>query len=134
MAVAGKLLERFGSFVLVPALLLGAVCTFFLGTVGTSVPLASLVDALIGVFVGIGASGVIGFAAIVYPTAMRSSGIGWGMVMGRLGQVAAPLIVGAMLTGGWKIDDMFLAIAAGPVIAVFFVLLAVQAFKRTTQR
>ena len=132
MAAAGKLLERFGSIILVPALLLGAVCTFFLGMVGTSVPLASLVDALIGVFVGIGASGVIGFASTVYPTAMRSSGIGWGMAMGRLGQVAAPLIVGAMLTAGWKVGDMFLAIAAGPVIAAVFVPLATQAFKRTT--
>ncbi len=134
MAVAGRLLERFGSLILVPALLLGAVFTFFLGTVGTSVPLAALCDALIGVFVGIGASGVIGFASVVYPTAMRSTGIGWGMAMGRLGQVAAPLIVGAMLAAGWTVGQMFLAIAAGPVIAAAFVPMAAWAFGKIGKR
>ena len=104
--------------------------TVLLGMVGTSVPLASLCDALIGVFVGIGASGMIALASVVYPTAIRSSGIGWAMAMGRLGQVAAPLIAGAMLQAGWSIDRMFLAIAVAPAIAAVFVPLVNGAFNR----
>ena len=130
MAVAGRVLERWGTTALIPAFLTGAVFTVLLGMVGTSVPLASLCDALIGVFVGIGASGMIALASVVYPTAIRSSGIGWAMAMGRLGQVAAPLIAGAMLQAGWSIDRMFLAIAVAPAIAAVFVPLVNGAFNR----
>ncbi len=93
--------------------------------------LASLCDGLIGVFIGIGASGMIAFSSIVYPTVMRSTGIGWAMGMGRLGQVAAPLIVGAMLQAGLNVDRVFLLIAAGPVLAAMFVPFASRAFRTT---
>ncbi len=59
MAMAGRLLERFGARVLVPAFVVGAACTAALGMAGTSVALAALCDGLIGLFVGIGASGMI---------------------------------------------------------------------------
>jgi AAHS family 4-hydroxybenzoate transporter-like MFS transporter len=129
MAVAGRLLERFGTLVLVPAFVIGAVFTLLLGMVGTSLPLAALCDALIGVFVGIGASGMIALASLVYPTSMRSSGIGWAMAMGRLGQVFAPLIAGAMQQAGWNVGRMFVFIAVAPLIAAVFVPLVNLAFR-----
>jgi AAHS family 4-hydroxybenzoate transporter-like MFS transporter len=132
MAMAGRLLERWGPFVLVPAFISGAVFTLLLGMVGTSVPLAAGCDALIGVFVGIGASGMIALTSLVYPTSIRSTGIGWAMALGRLGQVAAPLLAGAMLQAGWPVGQMFLVIAAGPLIAALFVPLVTLAFRGTT--
>ena len=129
MAMAGRLLERWGALVLVPAFLCGAVFTLLLGMVGTSVVLAAGCDALIGVFVGIGASGMIALASLVYPTSIRSSGIGWAMAMGRLGQVVAPLLAGAMLQAGWPIGRMFLFIAVAPLIAAVFVPLVNVAFR-----
>ena len=129
MAAAGRLFERFGMAALVPAFLLGAVFTFALGRVGISVPLAAACDGLIGVCVGIGASGVIAMAAVVYPTAIRSAGIGWAMGMGRLGQVCAPLLVGALLGAGWMVPDVFAVVAAGPVIAALVAPLALRLFR-----
>jgi AAHS family 4-hydroxybenzoate transporter-like MFS transporter len=134
MAAAGVLLEKYGTRVLVPAFVIGALFTLLLGMVGTSVPLAALCDALIGVFVGIGASGMIAVASLVYPAAIRSTGIGWAMAMGRLGQVAAPLIAGAMLQAGWPVGKMFLLIAAAPLIAAIFVPLVTLAFPSTRRR
>ncbi len=117
MGLSGKLLERFGALVLIPALLLGALCTLLFGMVGTSVFLAALFDGLIGVFIGIGAAGAIGLAALIYPTLIRSTGIGWAMAFGRIGQVAAPLVAGTMLQSGWQVDKMFLVLAIAPLVA-----------------
>ena len=56
---------------------------------------------LIGLFVGMGGSGAIALAALTYPTAIRSTGVGWAMAMGRFGQVIAPLCAGLAVKGGW---------------------------------
>ena len=128
MASAGRLFDRFGMAALVPAFLLGCVFSALLGQVGASVPLAAACDGLIGICVGIGASGVIAMAALVYPTAIRSAGIGWAMGMGRLGQVFAPLLVGALLTAGWTVGGVFLVVAAGPVIAALAAPIAQRLF------
>ena len=78
MAAAGRLMERFGTVpILVPALLVGAVCTGLLGYAASSLAAMSAVLFLIGMFVGTGASGSIALATLTYPTAIRSSGIGW---------------------------------------------------------
>ena len=134
MASAGRLFDRFGMAALVPAFLLGSVFTFLLGHVGDSVALAAACDGLIGVCVGVGASGVIALAAIVYPTAVRSAGVGWAMGMGRLGQVFAPLLVGALLTRGWTVEDVFLVVAAGPALAALVAPAAQRLFGTTVLR
>ncbi len=124
MASAGWLMERFGTIAtLVPALILGTVATGALGFAATSVASMSIVIALVGVFVGMGASGAIALAALTYPTAIRSTGIGWAMGMGRLGQVIAPLTTSAMLGLGFGTVQIFLATAAAPLIAAVFILL-----------
>jgi AAHS family 4-hydroxybenzoate transporter-like MFS transporter len=115
MASAGRLVERYGAaIVLVPALLVGAVATAALGSAGGSIAAMSAVLALVGLSVGMGASGSIGLAALIYPTAIRSSGIGWAMGMGRFGQVITPLLASAATAAGWSGGQLFLAIAVAP--------------------
>jgi MFS transporter, AAHS family, 4-hydroxybenzoate transporter len=41
---------------------------------------------------GLGTGGAIALAATIYPTPIRSTGAGWGMAMGRFGQIVGPLI------------------------------------------
>ena len=65
MSLAGRLIERFGAgAVLVPALVLGAIVTSATGYSATSLPTMSVTLALIGLFVGCGASGSIALAAL----------------------------------------------------------------------
>lgn len=124
MASAGRLMERFGTVAtLVPAFILGTLATGALGYAATSVTSMSVVIALVGVFVGMGASGSIALAALTYPTAIRSTGVGWAMGMGRFGQVIAPLTTSLMLGAGWSVVQIFLATAAAPFIAAVFILL-----------
>jgi hypothetical protein len=97
-STAGRLMQRFGILpVLVPAFLLGGAATVGLGYGASSVALAATFVGLVGLFMGFGTGGAIGLAAIIYPTPIRSTGVGWGMAMGRFGQIVGPLVAGALL-------------------------------------
>jgi len=123
-STAGRLIERFGILaILFPAFLLGAAATVGLGYGAASVALAATFIGLIGVFMGFGTGGAIALAATIYPTPIRSTGIGWGMAMGRFGQIVGPLIAGALLGAGWTADRIMLVIACGGLIGAVFIVL-----------
>jgi AAHS family 4-hydroxybenzoate transporter-like MFS transporter len=87
--------------------------------------------ALIGLFVGGGASGAIALAALTYPTAIRSTGIGWAMGMGRLGQVVSPLVVGAMLAAGLGTGQIMPIMGIFALVAAAFVVILGVAARRS---
>ena len=80
------------------------------------------VEAVSCFFVGMGASGSIALAALVYPTALRSTGIGWAMEMGRAGQVIATLVIGLMVGFGWHSKEVFLALGLAPLLGAISVM------------
>ncbi len=123
MASAGRLLERFGAApVLVPAFLLGGALTAVLGYAAADTATMAVVLALIGLFVGMGASGAIALAALTYPTAIRSTGIGWAMGIGRFGQVLAPLFATAVMAAGYSGEQLFLAFGVAPILGALAIL------------
>lgn len=123
MAIAGRLVERFGPIAaLVPAFVSGAVLLAGLGYVASSPILAGIVMTLLGFTVPLGTSGGVALAATFYPTAIRSSGVGWAMGLGRFGQVCSPLVIGLMLTLGWAPGHILAIMAAAPLLAGFCVL------------
>jgi AAHS family 4-hydroxybenzoate transporter-like MFS transporter len=123
-STAGRLIERFGiGPVLFPAFLLGAAATVGLGYGASSVALAATFIGLIGLFMGVGTGGAIALSALIYPTPIRSTGVGWGMAMGRFGQIVGPLIAGALLGAGWTADRIMIVIACGGLIGAVFVVL-----------
>lgn len=127
MALAGQLIDRLGARrVLGVALVVGAAFTAALGPSVASIPLAAAATALIGFFVGIAGSGCIALAAIIYPPEIRATGIGWGMAMGRGGQVVAPLVAGQIIgvTGDGSV--MLLVMAAALIVSILFVFLLGQ--------
>ena len=127
MALAGQLIDRLGAKrVLGAALVLGAACTAALGPSVASIPLAAAATALIGFFVGIAGSGCIALAAIIYPPEIRATGIGWGMAMGRAGQVVAPLVAGQIIGATGDGSVMLLVMAAALIVSILFVFLLGQ--------
>ena len=124
MGSAGRLMEKFGTVAtLVPAFILGTLSTAAVGYAATSVTSMSIAVALVGLFVGMGASGSIALAALSYPTPIRSTGVGWAMAMGRFGQVIAPLTTSAMLGAGLGTVQIFLVTAIAPFVAGAFILI-----------
>jgi AAHS family 4-hydroxybenzoate transporter-like MFS transporter len=121
---SGYLIERFGVIrTMAPAFLFGAAATAGLGYGSASVAAAATFIGLNGVFLGIGSAGAIALAALIYPTALRSTGVGLGMAMGRFGQVIGPLVAGAMLGSDFSAGQIMLAISLGAVLAAIFVVL-----------
>ena len=56
-------------------------------------------------------------AATGYPTAMRSSGIGWALGIGRTGQIVGPLIGGLLLSLHWGTSGILYVVAVPSVVA-----------------
>ncbi len=93
--LAGILIEKFGAAaVMSTTLVLGAFGVSAVGYVAGSVPGMVAALAFLGIFVsGMGISGVLAVAAITYPAAIRSTGLGSAVAAGRLGQVITPLLI-----------------------------------------
>lgn len=61
-------------------------------------------------------------AAMYYPTYLRSTGIGWGLGVGRAGAIVGPLLVGRLLAANWSIQGILLSAAIPALISAFAVL------------
>jgi AAHS family 4-hydroxybenzoate transporter-like MFS transporter len=120
--LSGFLVDRFGPYkTLVPGFILGGICLAAFGQATSSVAVLAVVSTLAGFFVGGTGTGLIALTAGLYPTTVRSTGIGWGMGMGRLGQVFGPLGTGLLVGGG--VGGVFYAAAVPCFIGALFVLL-----------
>jgi MFS transporter, AAHS family, 4-hydroxybenzoate transporter len=115
----GLLIARAGAAIILPVAMLGSAASMALvGYAAPSVGTVILLQALFGVFMGGGSSGLIALAAIYYPTAIRSTGVGWAMGMGRLGSFTGPLAVGSLVAFGLSTAGIFVAIALPVLLAV----------------
>ncbi|MGE8540268.1 MAG: 3-(3-hydroxy-phenyl)propionate transporter MhpT [Acinetobacter sp.] len=88
--------------------------------------------ALVGAFV-IGCQGVLyAFGGIVYPTAVRGTGIGVGSAVGRIGAMLGPAIAGALLTAGYGAAGVISAAIPCIIISAIFMLLLVRGLNKTS--
>jgi len=123
-ALLGFLVERFGPYkTLLPGFIVGGLCPGAFGQATSSVAMLAAASTLAGFFVGGTGTGLIALAAELYPTTVRSTGIGWGMGMGRLGQVFGPLGTGLLVGWGVGVGGVFYAAAIPCFIGALFILL-----------
>jgi AAHS family 4-hydroxybenzoate transporter-like MFS transporter len=52
-----------------------------------------------------------------YPTAVRATGVGWALGIGRIGSIIGPLIGGALLAAKWDTGSVFMAAATAALCA-----------------
>ena len=112
--------------VLVPAFILASSAAGLLGFSTANFPSAAIVITLSGFFAGASQTGVIALAAVTYPVAIRSTGVGWAMAIGRLGAVIGPILGGIFLSWHWRVDLIFPVIAAPALIGALCVFLIRQ--------
>lgn len=125
-AFCGYFVDKFGPLrVLVPGFLIGAACVGAFGFLTSSIVLLCIDAFLCGVLLVGSSNGLLPVAASLYPTHLRSTGIGWAMGAGRCGQLVGPVLVGLMLSASLQTSTIFL-MAVGPclVAAAFVFLLA----------
>lgn len=117
MASAGRLLELIGPRVTVGlSFAIGAIATVGLGQADTIVFSASI-GAVMGFFLGITTSSGYALSAILYPSAVRSTGVGAAAAALRIGTIIAPLVVPALLVLALPMASTFIAVAVVPALA-----------------
>jgi AAHS family 4-hydroxybenzoate transporter-like MFS transporter len=69
-----------------------------------------------------GQPGINAFAATFYPTYLRSTGVGWGLGIGRAGAIVGPVVGGEFMRRQWSTRDIFLAAAVPAFISTLALL------------
>ncbi|MEM6938179.1 MAG: MFS transporter [Pseudomonadota bacterium] len=123
IAVSGLLSQRFGlkrtiaAFLLLTAVLMGAF-----GLANGSITIMILFG-LIGFFMQGGFVGLYAIAARLYPTEIRTTGVGWAIGAGRTGAIVGPLVGGMFVGMGLAIGTNFRWFAITLILAAGFTLL-----------
>lgn len=123
----GVLIDRLGAMpTLISFLTLSTILLFCIGQVLASAPPALLLVllAVCGFFVLGAYGGVNVVLATFYPAPLRATGIGWTKSVGRIGTLAAPVLIGAGLDAGMR-DTTVMSLFAVPAIAAVLALAAI---------
>ena len=95
-----------------------ALMIALIGQVAPTLSMAMVVIASAGFFVLGGQTALNALAAVYYPTAVRATGIGWALGIGRLGSILGPVIGGELLRLNWPTSGLFLAAAVPALLAL----------------
>lgn len=124
---ASRLADRFGSKpVTVAAFVLATACLLVLSQrVGTGLLFVAVAVA------GLGSVGtqilVNGYVAVHYPAAVRATGLGWALGVGRAGAVVGPLFGGWVLTSGIGFEFNFYGFAVPALAGALLIALIPRA-------
>jgi benzoate transport len=78
---------------------------------------------LLGVIANAAMAGLYAVGPPLYPTAVRTTGMGWAIGIGRFGAILAPLASGALLDRGWLPAQLYFFFSAPFVIAAVALVL-----------
>ncbi len=121
--VEGWLIKRRGAFlVLLFEFGLATLSVTALSKIPASYALMLAATFISGFLVIAAQAGLNALAASFYPTAVRSTGIGWALGVGRIGSIVGPLMGGWFLNLGWTPGQILLSgtvAAACAFVAIF---------------
>lgn len=97
--------------------MVGTVMTIAYGTLNVSVPLVLMLIFLVMYFVQGAFTGLYAIAARIYPTQIRTTGVGWAIGAGRVGAIVGPAAAGFILGSGVSISWTFIIFSVPVVLA-----------------
>lgn len=110
--------------VLACALSGAAVFIGLIASAGPSLTIINIATFGVGFCVVGGQIGANAYVSSLYPTAVRSTGIGWALGVGRFGSVIGPMLATGMLALGWSLNAVFYSAAVPAVLAGLFLWIA----------
>jgi len=117
LALAGFVGRRLSFPILSVTYLAAAVFVFLIGNAGASVPFLVITVFASGVGVIGGQTVANALSADYYPTAIRATGVGWSLGIGRVGSILGPILGGFLLSYGGTARHVFWAAAIPALIA-----------------
>jgi AAHS family 4-hydroxybenzoate transporter-like MFS transporter len=113
----GLTMDRLGPHaILILALLVASASFYFFATLPALTQTSATAVLIAAGFGLIGAQvGITALASMIYPVAMRSTGLGWALGVGRVGSIVGPAIGGLMLATELDPRAMYLA-CIGPAV------------------
>ena len=97
----------------------------FIGQPGLSLTALGVIVFVAGWCVIGGQPGINALSATYYPTSLRSTGIGWGLGIGRIGAIVGPYIGGVLIGQKWTEQQLFWAAALPALVTTLtFVMLS----------
>jgi AAHS family 4-hydroxybenzoate transporter-like MFS transporter len=104
---------------------LACVTIAAIGQPGVSIAMLFVLIFIAGWCVVGGQPGINALAGTFYPTSLRSTGVGWGLGIGRAGAIVGPVVGGELMRRHWPTRDLFLA-AAVPALVSTIAMLALR--------
>ena len=119
----GRVIDRFWFRALAATYAAAAAAVAAVGLSHHSVAGVTLAIFMAGLCIVGGQTAANAMASGSYPTAARSTGVGWALGIGRVGSIVGPLAGGLLLSINWSTEGLFLIAAIPAVIAALAALM-----------
>ena len=113
----GGLMDRFSFRALAGSYFVAFLAIGAIGQVGHSAALVTIPVFAAGFCLVGGQIAVNALAASLYPTSIKSTGIGWALGVGRIGSIVGPVVGGLLLQQKWGTGTIFMVAAAAALCA-----------------
>lgn len=119
----GRMMNVFGGSVVLISEFLTSV--LLIGSVAfvQSFPVMMVVVFFLGCSIQGAQAGLNALSATTYPTAIRSTGVGWALGVGRMGSIVGPLLGGMMIASAWSLRQIFFAGTVPALVAAAAILM-----------
>jgi MFS family permease len=108
---------------LLGALVGSAILIVVFGLVMSRLNVALWTALLLGIIANAAMAGLYAVGPPLYPTSIRTTGMGWAIGIGRFGAILAPLASGALLDRGWLPAQLYFLFSAPFVVAAIAILI-----------
>jgi AAHS family 4-hydroxybenzoate transporter-like MFS transporter len=113
----GSIIDRFSFRALALVYFIAVFAVGAIGQLGHSAIFVSIAIFAAGFCIVGGQIAANALAAGFYPTAVRATGVGWALGIGRVGSIVGPLVGGALLIAKWSTEAVFMAAATAALCA-----------------
>jgi len=122
--ILGRLIDRIGPFIVLVGSFLFTAC--FIAVAASSLGNQSVLVAAL-VLAGAGVNGnqasLNTLASALYQTAIRSTGVGWALGIGRIGAIVGPVLAGILVAAHWDARMIIMITIVPNVIAALTILI-----------